>query len=102
MGDKYPDYDRRKEWNSGDAIPVGGPLKFIPRTTTPIVPQRETGQGTQISPKVYWKSYRDVEFLKDSGLQMENNPEKFLKATEDFVIQEAQKLKLGITHIWIR
>ncbi|KAK8057198.1 hypothetical protein PG996_011135 [Apiospora saccharicola] len=98
MGDYYPDYDTSKDWWPGDPLPKGGPIK-LDRSKQPIKAIYETGHGTRGSPKVYWQSSADIKGLKEAGGK---DPYKYINATETFVVEEAQKLNLGITHIWIR
>ncbi|KAK7960489.1 hypothetical protein PG988_011703 [Apiospora saccharicola] len=125
MGDFYPDYDPSKEWWPGDPPPRGGPIELDDEGNK-IEAFSETGNGTVESPKViiptlaetlvhmwmgslitspilqiYWQWETDVQKLRDQG-KFSGDEWKFIKATDNFVVNEVQKLNLGITHIWIR
>lgn len=51
--------------------------------------------------QVYWQSQGDADKLRRQGEHL-GDEGMFINATETFVVEEVQKLNLGITHIWIR
>ncbi|KAK7909197.1 hypothetical protein PG985_015075 [Apiospora marii] len=103
MGDFYPDYDDSDEWWPGDPLPRGGPIKLDEDGKKIQAVYQETGIGTRESPKVYWQSLGGIGKPTKQGDDAKDEEKlKLINATETFVIEEAKKLNLGITHIWIR